>query len=151
MARSSARGYNRKMKREAFLAAALIAAGLAACAGPQDRIKRHQAEFDSYPPAIQQKIRDGRADVGMTKEQVALAMGRPDRIFTRKSAAEEREVWAYGTERPRAGLDIGVGMGMGPGPGAFAGGVGVEEDGEGALVRVVFQGGVVAAVETRQR
>ena len=70
--------------------AALIAAALAGCAGPRQRIKKHQAEFDSYTPEIQQKIRAGQVDVGFTDRQVALALGRPDRVYSRKTASADR-------------------------------------------------------------
>ena len=141
------------MKFKRSLAAAFFGAALAACAGPQSRIKKHQALFDSYPPPVQRKIQEGQADVGFTKEQAAMAMGRPERIYTRKTASAEQEVWAYGIES--SGPQIGFGMGMG-GPGFSAVGVGLESGGasEGdsdARVRVVFQNGLVVSVESRQK
>lgn len=125
----------------------LLAAVLAACATPQSRIKKHQSDFDSYPPAVQQKIRDGQADVGFTKEQAAMALGKPDRMFTRKTANGDQEIWAYGGAGggTRVGfgfgmfsggpVSIGTGVDMGPGPRA--------ED----RLRLVFQDGVVFSVE----
>ena len=133
-----------------FTAAALFAAALAACAGPQSRIKKHQAEFDAYPPAVQQKIRDGQVEVGFTDRQVALSMGRPDRTYTRKTASAQQEVWAYGVGGSRVG--VGLGLGMGGGPGFYGGGVSVASDPEidrGERTRIVFQDGVVVSVESR--
>jgi hypothetical protein len=142
--------------KQKLLTAALIAASLAACAGPQSRIKKQQTLFDAYPPAVQQKIRDGQADVGFTKEQVTMALGRPDRTYTRKTAAAEQEVWAYGVSDGGPRLSLGFGMGFGGGAGMSAGGIGVEtgagpEGDDRARVRVVFQDGKVFSVESRRK
>jgi hypothetical protein len=152
MALRGARAYTEVMKISRFMAAALVSSLLTACTGPDTRIKTHQAAFDSYPPPVQQKIRRGQADVGFTKEQVTMAMGRPDRVYSRKTAASDQEVWAYGmgSGGPRAGFGFGVGAG-GPGP-AFSGagaGIAVDPEDQGELIRVVFQGGKVVGVENR--
>lgn len=130
--------------------ALLLAAVLAACAGPSSRIKKHQAEFDSYPADVQKKIRAGQADVGFTDQQVALALGRPDRIYSRKTQTGQQEVWAYGSAY---GSSVGVGMGIGTGgPGYSVGGAVVNSGpGGGERTRVVLQNGVVVAVESRQQ
>ena len=132
------------------MAAAAFAAALAACAGPQSRIKKHQAEFDSYPPAVQQKIRAGQVDTGFTDRQVALALGRPDRVYARKTASAQQEVWAYGGAGPHVGIGVGVGLGAGP----LGGGIGVDSEPEidrGESIRVVLQNGAVVAVESRRK
>lgn len=132
------------MKASAFTATAAFAAALAACSGPKSRIRAHQAEFDAYPPAIQQEIRDGRVEVGFTPRQVALALGRPDRISKRETAFADREVWSYGV----GGTSVGFGVGFGGGPV----GVGVAASPpveRGARMRVVFQNGVVVSIESR--
>ena len=132
------------------MTAALFATALAACSGPQSRIKKHQADFDSYSPAIQEKIRAGQVDVGFTDRQAAMAMGRPDRTYTRKTASAQQEVWAYGGGGSRVG--VGLGLGMGGGPGFYGGGVGISSDpgvDRGERVRIVLQDGVVVAVESR--
>ena len=142
------------MKAERFLAAALVATALAACAGPSSRIKKHQAEFDAYPADVQQKIRAGQVDVGFTDQQAAMALGRPDRIYARKTAAAQQEVWAYGGGGSRVGVGLGLGMGAGAGPGFYSGGIAVDSEpgiDRGERVRVVLQSGVVVAVESRQK
>jgi hypothetical protein len=136
------------MRFSRFAAAALFAAALAACAGPQSRIKRHQAEFDSYPPAVQQKIRAGQVDVGFTDRQVALALGRPDRVYSRKTASAQQEVWVYGGGGSHAGIGMGFGMGMGPGVIAVDSGPDIDS---GERVRVVLQDGGVVSVEDRRK
>src|SRR5258708_4829348 len=110
------------MKSSVMLRCAVFASILSACASPQSRIKRHQAEFDAYPTAVQQKIRDGQADVGFTSEQVALALGRPDRRYTRKAAAATQEVWVYGYGSGVTSVGLGFGMAS-RGLSAFGGGV----------------------------
>lgn len=138
------------MKDSRAAAALLLALAFSACAGPRSRVKKHQAEFDAYPPAVQRKILDGQVDVGFTDRQVALALGRPDRIYSRKTAGGQQEVWAYGVG---AGPRVGVGFGFGGhmGPGFYGSGIAVEPPVDrGARLRVVFQNGVVVAVESRQ-
>ena len=142
------------MKASRFAAAALFAAALAACSGPASRIKKHQADFDSYPPEIQQKIRAGEVEVGFTDRQVAMALGRPDRIYARKTAASQQEVWAYGGPGGGPRVGVGMGIGMGGGPGYYGGGMALATEPEidrGERVRVVFQDGVVVAVESRRK
>jgi hypothetical protein len=142
------------MKTKRYLLAALILAALAGCAGPRERIKKHQAEFDAYSPEVQQKIRNGEVDVGFTDRQVALALGRPDRVYSRKTAAADQEVWAYGGGGPGPRVGIGLGMGAGAGPGFYSGGLAVATEPDidrGERVRIVFQNGVVVAVESRRK
>ncbi|MBI3297148.1 MAG: hypothetical protein HYZ75_03225 [Elusimicrobia bacterium] len=139
------------MRTRALLAVLLAAA--AACSGPDTRIKRRQAAFDAYPPAVQETIRAGKVEIGFTREQAELALGKPDRRYTRKTAAGEQDVWAYGgggSARPRLGL--GIGVGSYGGGGAYSGGVGIGrgESGEDRL-RVVFQGDAVTGIEERSR
>lgn len=124
---------------------------LAACASPESRIKKHQAVFDSWPPETQAAVRAGKAEVGFTAEQVKVALGKADRIYTRKSAEAVQEVWAYG--RGGARTSVGLGFGMGGGSSSYGMGVGVggPEHREDDRVRVVFEGGKVVAVETRER
>jgi len=141
------------MKASRLLTAALIAIGLAACGGPNSRIKKHRAEFDSYPPDVQQKIRAGQVDVGFTDHQAAMALGRPDRNYSRKTADSQQEVWAYGSApAPRVGMAYG--MGAGAGPGYYGGGIAVASEPDidrGERVRIVLQNGVFVAVETRRK
>jgi hypothetical protein len=144
------------MKASALTAAALLAAALAACASPASRIREHQAEFDAYPPAVQRKIRDGQVDLGFTRRQVTLALGRPDRVYNRKIAsAAQQEVWGYGTgvTGPRAVDGPGPGPGA-AGPGFYGGGIGAAGDpgiDRGESVRVVFQDGLVVAFDSRRK
>jgi hypothetical protein len=52
---------------------------------------------DSLPPQIQEAIRDKRAVVGMDREMVMAAMGRPDRkVRERDPVGNDIEDWIYG-------------------------------------------------------
>ena len=131
------------------LCAALL---MSACSTPQRRISKSQKAFDSFPPEVQAKIKDGRADVGMTPEQVRMALGRPDRVYTRKTPQASQEVWAYSGG---GGPAVGVGFGMFSGGGAdvFGTSVGVNSADEypDDRIRVVFENDQVVNLETRER
>lgn len=123
---------------------------MAACSSPQSRIRRNQAAFDAYPPEVQRRIKEGRAEVGFTPEQARMALGRPDRVYTRKSAQGSQEVWAYGGG---GGSRVGVGVATGLGAPVF-GSVGVDVGGSDVYddkTRLVFEGGRVVSVESRER
>ena len=137
------------MRARRWTAAALVAASLAACATPASRIREHQAAFDSYPRATQDKIRSGQVDIGFTQEQVAIALGRPDRRYTRKSAPGTREVWAYGGGSGGSSVGFGFGMGSGGWGSHYSESLGVAFNGDAAgdRLRVVFENGVVVVVE----
>lgn len=134
----------------------LIALLLAACASPERRIRRNQALFNTFPPAAQERIKKGQVDVGFTPDMVLLALGRPDRKYTRKSESETLEIWAYtdGTRNPAFGFSLGIGSGF-YGSNVYAGGVSVATGPNDSLhyderIRVVFRGGAVLSVETRE-
>ena len=134
------------MKTLRFAGAILLAWVFAACATPQSRIKKHPAEFDSYPASVQQKIRDGQADVGFTKEQAEMALGRPDRIYSRKTETAAQEIWVYGR---RGGSRVGFGLGFGTG-GPISMGTGLDlgsRDQSDDRLRLVFQDGKIISVE----
>lgn len=137
-----------KALRACFLAAAV----LAACSTPQSRIKKHQAQFDAYPPEVQQKIRDGQVETGFTFDQVELALGAPDRTFTESQPGREREIWSYGGNcEPRVGFGFGYGSwhrgGVGTGVSVGTGGAYDCAD----RIRVTFEGGRVVDVRRRTR
>ncbi len=129
----------------------ILLAALAACASPASRIKAHQAAFDAYPPETQRNIREGKAEIGFTREQVTMALGSPGRRYTRMTAGVDEEIWVYGagsSARPSLGIGFGMGSyGMG---GGVSTGVGVESRDDGdARVRVVFRDGAAVSVENR--
>ena len=85
----------------ALLLVAVLAAG---CNTPSSRIKKNQALFDSFPPEVQAKVKDGQVDIGYTRAMVDIALGRPDRVYTRRTSSGTVEVLAYSafeTQRDR--------------------------------------------------
>jgi hypothetical protein len=55
-----------------------------------------QSYFDSLPPEIQEAIKAKRAEVGMTKEQVRMALGQPRDRIREMNDGLETEDWIYG-------------------------------------------------------
>jgi len=84
------------MKSRLIIPVALVSVLLlSSCATPDARIKRHQDLFDTFPPDVQERVREGKIDLGDTEDMVFIALGKPDREFTRRTAAGERTVWSY--------------------------------------------------------
>jgi len=129
----------------------ILGAALAACQSPQTRIKKNQAAFDAFPPEVQRAVREGRVEVGFTSEQALMSLGKPDRVYTQKTAASSQEFWEYGLGRSSVGFGFGMSS-MGGGSG-FGTGVGVNTSDMGdprARVRVAFDNGRVVSVERRE-
>ena len=74
------------------LVAALLLSG---CATPGSRIDRHPDMFAAFPPDIQENVRQGRIEVGYTRDMVFIALGNPDRTYVRLTEAGSVEIWAY--------------------------------------------------------
>jgi outer membrane protein assembly factor BamE (lipoprotein component of BamABCDE complex) len=134
------------------------AALLCGCNTPESRIKKNPDLFNSYTPDVQENIKQGKVALGFTQDMVTMALGRADRVYTRKTAASSSEVWAYTTyyttlERQRVRADVRVRD--------IEGGyrtvvddvwVDVEQRHEYDKLRVEFDGnGLVAAIETNER
>jgi hypothetical protein len=133
----------------------LLAAGLLAlatgCSTVDSRIGKSKSEFQTWPADVQAKIRAGQIDVGFTPEQVEVALGEPEKKYTRKTVKGTAEVWAY---TKGSGFSLGFGVGAGRGSGGYAGGVGYDTSSRGAddeRVRVIFEAGLVTSVETREK
>lgn len=130
----------------------ILGAALAACSSPQSRIKKNQTAFDGYPPVVQAAIREGAVEVGFTGEQVVMALGKPSRVYSQKTAGANQEVWEYGAGgRPSVGLGFGMSsMGGGSGFGTSVG-LGSDSMDPRAHTRVVLQNGTVVSVERREK
>jgi hypothetical protein len=133
-----------------LLIAAAVAAILAACASTDSRIHDNQSTFDQLPPPVQQQIRAGQVGLGFTPQMVQMALGDPDRKFTRTSVEGDTEVWGYRDSGPA--FSFGVGGGSFGSHGFGGGGVGVTTGGDDPddKVRVVFANGVVQSVERNE-
>jgi outer membrane protein assembly factor BamE (lipoprotein component of BamABCDE complex) len=59
-------------------------------------IRFTEDEIKNFPPNIQENIRKGQIDVGMTQEQARYAWGSPDSItFLQPYDGKSREEWIY--------------------------------------------------------
>jgi len=130
-----------------------IAAGLlAGCQSfPTDRIAAHQAEYNSWPPEVQAKVRAGQVDVGYTQEQVFIALGQPTAKTQAGVPGNLTEVWIYHRRAARFGFAVGgasFGRGGGVAGGASVNGLklGVDTDGQ-----VVFTNGLLTSVNIFSR
>lgn len=133
--------------RGTAVCAVLFAAGCAST--PAQRIAGSK-EFDTYPSAIQEKIIDGKVDVGFTAEQVRLALGRPDRVSRRQTSSGDSEVWSYDSRKPHIAFSFGVASGGRHSSTAAGVMVGDRSWRDEEWIRVVMKDGVVTAVERRQ-
>ena len=79
---------------------------LAACSTPEARIRRQSDFFATLALAQQELIREGRIAIGFTPELVRLALGDPDRVWSRKDETGTGEVWSYTTYETTDGAPL---------------------------------------------
>jgi len=142
--------------------AALLALVFSGCSTPAGRITKNQEAFDSWPVEVREKVRAGQVDLGFTPEQVLVALGKPTRTYAHKSENGEAEIWAYSGKSGKWPIGLSVGLGAGRSSGGYWGGgsstggaIGINTGsyGRGAVdeaLRVIFEGGLVVAVEARK-
>ncbi|HSI09952.1 MAG: hypothetical protein ACAH89_04000 [Rariglobus sp.] len=75
-----------------LMLAVLLAGG---CATPDARIKRSPEIFARLTPEQQTLVKEGKVGIGFDRDAVLLAVGAPDRKWTRTDAAGTSEVWSY--------------------------------------------------------
>ncbi|MFT3869606.1 MAG: hypothetical protein QM715_14215 [Nibricoccus sp.] len=92
------------MKTFISFVACLTLAFLAGCSTPEARINQNPEAFAKLSPGDQQLIREGKVAVGFTQEMVKLALGDPDKIYTRTDANGVNEAWSYTTYETDAGV-----------------------------------------------
>ncbi len=68
---------------------------LAACNTPASRIDDNKVVYQSYPVAVQHKLAAGQIDVGYTREQAQIALGKPNRRYSRTAEGSAQEVWIF--------------------------------------------------------
>jgi hypothetical protein len=131
-------------------AAALLLAG---CSTVDSRIARNRAAFNTWPPAVQDKVVIGQIDIGFTPDQVRVALGEPDRVFSRTTADGTSQVWSYRDRGPRFSFGVGLGMGSFGHRGGTFGGIGIGTDQgyrDDEKMGIVFDAtGRVSSIETR--
>lgn len=131
----------------------LIAVGtllsVTACSSVDSRVKDHQGAFATWPADVQEKVRAGKVEMGFTREMVEVALGKPDRQASRTTDRGAAEVWIYADKGPR--FSIGLGVGSSRGSTGVGGGVTLGDDfRDEENMRVIFDGNVVSAIETRK-
>lgn len=74
-----------------------LALALLSCAPTREqRIEKNAAFFQTLPPADQALVREGEIRIGMPKEAVLLALGKPEQTSEIVRAGQPvEEVWAY--------------------------------------------------------
>lgn len=141
------------MKNKLSLLLCTLALAVAGCSTVDSRIDKNRTAFNSWTPAVQDKVVKGQIDVGFSAEQVRVALGEPDRVFTRTSADGTSQIWSYRDRGPKFGFGVGVGMGSFGSRGGSFGSVGINTGGgyhDDEKMGVVFdQQGLVRSIETR--
>jgi hypothetical protein len=125
------------------------------CSTVDSRIAKNRDAFNTWPPAVQDKVVAGQIDVGFTPEQVRVALGEPDRVFSRTTNDGTSQVWSYRDRGPRFGFGVGVGSGSFGHRGGTFGGVSVGTGGgyrDDEKMGVIFDAsGRVSSIETRTK
>lgn len=129
---------------------------LAGCSTPESRIKENPALFATFPPNVQQNIRQGRIEVGYTPDMVYIALGKADREYARRTEEGTTTVWAYvntytTTDRQRVNTSVRVREGDGYRTVNDDVWVDVQQQHEYEKMRVEFRDGKVIAIETLNR
>ncbi len=79
---------------------------MAGCASPDARIKRSPEAFERLSPEHQALVREGKVGIGFEADAVRLAVGAPDRTWTRTDASGVSEVWSYTTWTTDRGMPL---------------------------------------------
>jgi hypothetical protein len=134
---------NSRLRFHSILALATAALFAGCSTSPLSRIDANRALYETWPLEVQQAVLDGRAEKGMTHDQVMMSIGKPTEVQTRVARGGDEEVWIYrkgggGSLLPKnmsLGGSIG-GIGVGTGGGGSSSGIAEERE-------VVFKKGVV--------
>jgi hypothetical protein len=138
-----------------LLSSAFLSLLVAGCSTVDSRIAKNRAAFNTWPPAVQDKVVLGQVDIGFTADQVRVALGEPDRVFTRTTGDGTSQIWSYRDRGPRFGFGVGVGGGSFGSRGGTFGGVGIGTGGgyrdDEKMGVVIDATGRVSSIETRDR
>lgn len=137
------------MKRYPLLFACLFGLSfLVGCSTPESRIRNNPTLFSSLSQTDQDLIKQGKVAVGFTPEMVKLAVGEPDRIYTRTDASGRNESWVYTSYTSHGGTMVYYrGFYHRWHPGAYAYFADYDDREVVERYRVVFKDGVVATIE----
>jgi hypothetical protein len=90
-----------------FIMAIALACGAAGCATTvESRIRANPGLFSSFPADAQEKIRQGRIELGFTEDMVRLVLGTPERVTMRVTENGTSTVWVYTTHDPESYSDM---------------------------------------------
>ena len=84
----------------------VLMAWFAGCASPDARIKRSPEVFARLTPEQQSLVKEGKVGIGFDADAVRLAVGKPDRVWTRTDSKGVNEVWSYTTFQNDAGQPL---------------------------------------------
>ena len=114
---------NSKMLTSCFTLCIVI---FLSCSTPDSRIRKNQELFDTYPPDVQDSIREGKVKIGFTEDMVRMALGNPNETAVNVTKEGEVHVWAYTKSTTGGGVSVGrsslgrtrvgVGVSMGRAP-----------------------------------
>lgn len=144
------------MKTKAWLGSGLgIVLLVTGCSTVDSRIAKNREAFSTWPAPVQDKVVQGKIDIGFTPDQVRVALGEPDRVFTRTTADGTSEIWSYRDRGPKFSFGVGVGMGSFGHRGGTMGGIGLTTGGgyrDDEKLGIVFdRTGQVTSIETREK
>jgi len=91
-----------------LMAAILLTTGCVSST-PQSRISKNHEAYSRFPSNVQRMISAGMVDVGFTPEMVRMALGAPNREFSRQTENGSTEVWVYHDTSPRFSIGFGIG------------------------------------------
>jgi hypothetical protein len=72
---------------------------LTACSTPDSRIRKNQEVFDTFPPEVKEQVRAGQIDLGFNEDMVDIALGKPDRMYNRRTERGMSTIWSYTDQR----------------------------------------------------
>ncbi len=126
------------------LLAVLLCAGCVS--SPSERYAENKAAAAAWPVEVQAKVQQGIVEPGFTKDQVRVAFGKADRVYSRETDQGKFEVWAYFSKAPSFSIGIGGGSGH------FGAGAAVSTRAhDDELKRVIFKDELVVSVELTKR
>jgi len=130
---------------------------VSSCSTPESRINKNPELFASFPLDVQAKVQQGQVDIGFTGDMVIMALGEPNRKYTRQTSTGVHEVWSYTytttkTDRQRVQTDVRYRDSSGKNRTSSEWSwVDVPRETEHERIRIEYADGNVTAIETLQK